>query len=418
MKARAKHRSFARRRPAEGAVYWAGVLMLASLCVAPADRCAAASQAAKAAQSTPDPLAAIVSAMYNAEYARAQSMLQEWVADHPEDFRAWNYLAQSVLDQEMVREGLYTGAAYGNTGIAFRKRERPVSPGFADKLNPLLDRAQQLEQARLAKNPKDQEAIYWLGVTYSTRTEYEFAINRSYLAALSEGKKALKMNQRLLSLNPDCADAYFVIGLADYAEGSLPWYFKLIASIAGVHGNRSQGIKELKRAASEGRYTRVDAKIVLVAVYEREKKFSEALALLEALQKQFPWNYLAPLEIARLEEAQDHWRQAAEVYDGAVKQYIDSGQNPSQAPRAVILLQAGEAHEHLGENEKALDLYRRAAREPEKAPAVYQAGLAAARLDGSFHHVAEASKEYQAVIDGAPGSDWAKQARQGLKNLR
>lgn len=387
-----------------------GALVLVSLCLAYAEPCAGAAPPA-------DPLADIVNAMYNAEYARAESMLQKWVSSHPDDFRAWNYLAESILDQEMVREGLYTGAAYGNSGIAFRKRERPVSPGFEAKLAPILDRAQLLESERLARNSKDEEAIYWLGVTYSTRTEYEFAINRSYLAALKEGKRALKLNKRLLKLNPQCADAYFVIGLADYAEGSLPWYFKVIASIAGVHGSQSLGIEELKRASSGGHHTQVDAKIVLVAIYEREKQFAQALVLLQQLHQQFPWNYLAPLEIARIKKAQGDWRQASAVYDAAVKQYVDGDHDPSQAPRAAILLKAGEAHEHLGEMEKALDLYRRAGSDPSHAPAIYEAHLAAARLDKSLHHVDEARREYQAVIAAAPGSDWAKQAREGLNSL-
>ena len=394
----------------EGVAVIVGALLLVGLCPAYAEPCAGMPQQA-------DPLAGIVQAMYNAEYSRAESMLEKWVKSHPDDFRAWNYLAESVLDQEMVREGLYTGAAYGNSGIAFRKRERPVSPGFAAKLTPLLDRAQQLELGRLARNSKDEEAIYWLGVTYSTRTEYEFAINRSYLAALKEGKRALKLNKRLLKLNPQCADAYFVIGLADYAEGALPWYFKVIASIAGVHGSQSQGIEELKRAGSHGHYTQVDAKIVLVAIYEREKQFSQALVLLQQLHQQFPWNYLAPLEIARMKKAQGDWRGAAVVYDAAVKQYVDGDQDPSQAPRATILLKAGEVHEHLGETEKALDLYRRAGRDPSRAPAVYEADLAAARLDKSMHHIDEARREYQAVIAAAPQSDWAKQAREELNGL-
>lgn len=397
-------------RNLESMVYWAGMVMFVGLCLVYVEPCACVPQPA-------DPLSGIVSAMYNAKYAQAQAMLQKWVESHPEDFRAWNYLAETVLDQEMVHEGLYTGEAYGNSGIAFRKRERPVSPGFESKLNPLLDRAQQLESQRLSRNPNDEEAIYWLGVTYSTRTEYEFAINRSYLAALKEGKQALKLNKRLLKMDPQFLDAYFVIGLADYAEGSLPWYFKVIASIAGVHGNRLQGIAELKRAGAGGRYTRVDAKIVLVAIYEREKQYSQALSLLEDLHQQFPGNYLAPLEIARVEKAQGDWRQAAAVYDGAVKEYVDDVRDPSQAPRAAILLKAGEAHEHLGETERALGFYRRAGREPGHDAAVYQADLAAARLDASLHRSDQAKKEYQAVIDAAPGSDWAKQAREGLARL-
>lgn len=396
----------------EGSPPWIGALLIVGLCLASCEFCAGGSPPEA------DPLGAIVNAMYNAEYSQAQSELQEWVKKHPDDIRAWNYLAESVLDQEMVREGLYTGAAYGNSGIAFRKREQPVSPGFEAKLAPLLDRAQQLELGRLARNSKDEDALYWLGVTYSTRTEYEFAINRSYLAALKEGKRALKLNKRLLKLDPQCADAYFVIGLADYAEGSLPWYFKLVASIAGVHGSQSQGIEELRRAASDGHYTQVDAKIVLVAIYEREKQFAQALALLQGLHQQFPWNYLAPLEVARVKKAQGDWKGAAAVYDAAVKRYVDGDQDPSQAPRAAILFEAGEANEHLGETEKALDFYHEAGSQPGHAAAIYQSDLSAARLDQILHHVAEAKKEYQAVIKAAPGTAFAKQARQGLAGLR
>lgn len=395
----------------EGIPPWVGALFVVGLCLASCELCASG------APPEADPLGAIVNTMYNAEYPQAQSELQEWVKKHPDDVRAWNYLAESILDQEMVREGLYTGAAYGNSGIAFRQREEPVSAGFQAMLDPILDQAQKLETERLKRNPKDEEALYWLGVTYSTRTEFEFAINRSYLAALREGKRAWKLNEQLLKLNPHCADAYFVIGLADYAAGSLPWYFKVIASIAGVHGSRSQGIEDLKRASSEGRYTRVDAKVVLVAIYEREKEFPQALTLVRLLHQEFPWNYLAALEIGRIEELQDNWRQAAADYDAAVEKFVHGEQDPSNAPRAAILLQAGNAHEHLGETEKALDLYHEAGSQPGHAAAVYQSDLSAARLDQRLHHVAVAKKEYQAVIEAAPGTALAKQARQGLAGL-
>ncbi|MGH9353763.1 MAG: tetratricopeptide repeat protein [Terriglobia bacterium] len=380
------------------------------LCLASCDLCAGGVPQAA------DPLSTMVSAMYNAEYASAESMLREWVKEHPEDIRAWNYLAEAILDQEMLREGLYSGAAYTNS--AFRKPEQPASAGFKSKLESILDQAQKLETGRLKHNPRDEEALYWLGVTDSTRTEFEFAIERSYLSALREGKRAWKLNERLLKVDPHCADAYFVIGLADYAAGVLPWYFKVVASIAGIHGNLSQGIEELKRASSEGRYTRVDAKIILVAVYEREKQFPQALALLRQLNQEYPWNYLVPLEIARIDRLQGNWRQAAEEYDAAVERFVRGKQDPSHAPRAAILLQAGEVHEHLGEMEKALDLYREAGKQPGQSAAVYRSDLAAARLDQRLHHLAEAKREYQMVVDGTPNTDLADEARQALADLR
>ncbi|MGH9401045.1 MAG: tetratricopeptide repeat protein [Terriglobia bacterium] len=405
------HRCFA-ESGLEGLASWAGALLIVGFCLASCEPCAGGVPPAA------DPLGTIVSAMYNAEYASAEPMLREWVKEHPEDIRAWNYLAEAILDEEMLREGLYSGAAYANSGIAFRKREQPVSAGFKPKLEVILDQAQKLETGRLKRNPRDEEAMYWLGVTDSTRTEFEFAINRSYLAALREGKRAWKLNERLLAMDPHFTDAYFVIGLGDYAAGVLPWYFRVVASIAGVHGSRSQGIEELKRASSEGHYTQVDARIVLVAVYEREKQFPQALALLRQLNQEFPWNYLAPLEIARIDRLQGNWRQAAEVDDAAVERFVHGKQDPSHAPRAAILLQAGEAHERLGEFEKALDLYREAGKQPGPSTAVYRSDLAAARLDQRLHHLAEAKREYQTVVDGVPDTDLADEARRALADLR
>ncbi|MGH9344466.1 MAG: tetratricopeptide repeat protein [Terriglobia bacterium] len=390
----------------------AGAVLVVGLCLASCEPCAGGVPPAD------DPLRAIVNAMYNAEYEPAESALQKWVKLHPEDVRAWNYLAETILDQEMLREGLYSGAAYANSGVAFRKRERPVSAGFGADLSSVLDQAQKLETGRVKQNPRDEEALYWLGVTESTRTEFEFAIERSYLSALREGKRAWRLNEELLKIDPHCADAYFVIGLADYAAGSLPWYFRAVASLAGVHGNQSRGIEELKRASSEGRYTRVDSKIVLVAVYEREKQFSQALALLWQLNQKFPWNYLAPLEIARIYKLQGNWRQAADEYDAAVEKFVHGKQDPSHSPRAAILLQAGEAHEHLEEMEKALELYREAGTQPGQSAAVYQSDLAAARLDQRLHHLAESKREYQMVVDGVPGTDLAREARRALAGLR
>jgi hypothetical protein len=41
-------------------------------------------------------------------------------------------------------------------------------------VNGLVDEVQELEERRLRHDRKDKEALYWMGVTYSTRSELDF----------------------------------------------------------------------------------------------------------------------------------------------------------------------------------------------------------------------------------------------------
>jgi len=364
-----------------------------------------------------DPLASVLNTMYNAQYTKAESALRSWLGKHPSDFRAWNYLAETILDQEMLRESLFSGEAYLNTGEVFHQRRQPLPAGFEKNLNLALDQATKLETDRLKENPKDVEAVYWLGVTHSVRTEYEFALLRSYFAALREGKLAYKLNQKLLKLNPHDADAYLVIGIADYAVGALPWYVKIVTAVAGIHGNRKRGIEELQRASEEGHYTRVDAKIVLVALYEREKKYSEARALLQELDRLFPENFLVPVELARIDEAEGDWRAAARLYDATVEKFVRGEKGSPRIPAAMILYRAGQAHEHLNDYETALRLYEEAGNLSDKSRAVYQSELAAADLNRRLNRLSEARKQYQRVAEAVPNTDLGRAARRALSAI-
>ncbi|MGH9354589.1 MAG: tetratricopeptide repeat protein, partial [Terriglobia bacterium] len=366
----------------------------------------------------PDPLAPAVNAAYNAEYLKSQTFLQGWLKGHPADYRAWNYLAEAVLDEEMLREGMFTGGAYLNRGTAFQRRNEPLPGGFTAKLNGFLDRAASLEEARLKTNSRDEDAVFWQGVTYRTRAEFDFILLRSYLAALSQGKKAWEVNRELLKLDPQCADALFVLGLAQYAAGKLPWYLRIVASLAGIHGNVSQGIAEL-RASENGRYTRVDAKIVLVAVYEREKMYPQALGLLQELQGKFPDNYLLVLEAGRLYEKRRDWNAAEKTYDAAVKRFVRGKPEVAHLPVATVLYRDGRAHERVGDLRGAVALYHQAAtaKPPRESLDVYRAAMAAAALDRKFNDIARAKQEYQQVAEAVPDTALGKAARHALGRL-
>ncbi len=287
-----------------------------------------------------DPLASVLDHMYNLEFQSAHQLLESWLKQHPTDVRAWNYLAESILDQEMLNEGLLSTGAYLDRGEAFRRRSAPLRVSFEGELLGTLDKVQALAEGRLKQNPEDQEALYWAGVAHGTRAEFYFALSRSYHAAMHEGVQARRYEMRLARVNPRSADALLILGIADYAIGSLPWYLKVFVSVAGLRGNRARGIAEMERASQEGHWAREDAKFVLVAVYRREKMYDKALADLHLLAQSYPRNFVVELETARIHKDRDDWVSAARVYDELVSklQSNEAGASLVPAPRILYLV--------------------------------------------------------------------------------
>ncbi len=394
---------------------WAVSLMIAAACLLAARLCLPAHASSRTGGE--NLVARALDESYNAEYVRAQRDLETWLHAHSDDIRAMNYLAEDLLNEQMLQENLFNGEAYMNSGKVFNSRKEPLSAAFTERFNAVLDKAQASAQARLKHNPRDENALYWLGVAHGTRAEFDFVLLRSYFTALHEGKEAWQDHLKLLALDPNYTDAYFIVGLGRYTLGILPWYVRMVASLLGAHGSVSEGIADLQRVSKEGHYARVDAQIVLVPIYERQKQYPQALELLRNLERAYPENYLAPLEMARIDKAEGNWRAAAQIYDDTVRRFVNVNDNPRALPKAEILYRAGEAHEHLGELKAALGDFHWAGRVRPESEEVYRADLAAAQLDQRLNHIAAARQEYQAVAAGIPNSEMGKVSRQALRSL-
>jgi ceramide glucosyltransferase len=174
------------------------------------------------------PLELALDHIYNLEFGKARSLVEECLRQNPADLLALNYLANVILDEELLKEGLFATEDYGNKGEAFRERRVPVSTAFQAELLKSLQNAQSLADDRLKKNPRDKDALYWGGVAHATRSEYLFTPQRSNQAALREGLEARKYHLKLHKADPQYADVLLVIGIADYVAGSLPWYVKVL----------------------------------------------------------------------------------------------------------------------------------------------------------------------------------------------
>ena len=354
----------------------------------------------------------------NLEFAPARQELEAGLSRDPNDLRALNALASVILQGEMFQRELLESRVYAVGAERTPADNAPHSPLFEQQLFGVLGKAEALANSRLKQNPHDEEALYWAGVTHATRAIYRLTMARAYVAALGEAKEAYNRHAQLLRTNPNFVDALLVVGMYDYIVGSLPWYAKFLASIAGHRGNKQLGLAAVERVTREGHWARADAKQFLAILYFREKRFTEVLPLLEDMSRSYPRNFLLPQEIARVYKVLGDWRSVARTYDDILLKHHLNEPGYREIPMAKILFQAGEAHTHIGENSKALGLFDQAARNEGNNIYVYRAELAAAELCRQQNRLDDARHKYERVAKAIPATDEGKAAQRSLRQFQ
>jgi len=236
----------------------------------------------------------------NIEYDEALVIFRRAAAKNPEDPHCQNYIAQTILYNAMLKAGALESELVSGTNPFFRReRMNPTQEehsGFDNAINAAFSKA----QARIAKNPKDAYGLYSIAITYGIRANYSFLVRKAWLDALKDSTASRKHAQLAIDADPTYIDAKIILGLHDYIVGSLSWTYKMMGFLAGIRGDRDGGIRTLEEVASKGVNNRSDAKILLAAIYRREKRSAQAVPLLEGLIAAYPRNYLFRIELAHM----------------------------------------------------------------------------------------------------------------------
>ena len=237
---------------------------------------------------------------YNLEYDQAIADFSSVTQQHPDDLGAWNHLAEAILYRAMCRSGALESQLVSGSNPFLRREKVPITPDDAATFDAAINHVIELSETRLERDNDDTAALYALGIAYGLRSNYNFLVRKAWVDSLHDATGANKAHKRLCKLDPANVDARLIPGVYDYVVGSLPLGYRMLGFLAGFHGSRERGIDALETVARDGKVNRVDAEVLLAAIYRRERRTREAIPLLDDLARQFPRNYLLRFEAVQM----------------------------------------------------------------------------------------------------------------------
>ncbi len=238
--------------------------------------------------------------LYELKPEEARNQFAAWQKAHPEDPLGSASEAASYLFEECYRQGVLTSEFFLDDERFLGKIPLKPDPKLRAAFFGAVKRAQQLAQLRLKTNPNDANALFAMALSLGMQADYASLIDKQQLDSLKMLREADIYSQKLLLVAPGAADAYLGLGTANYIIGSLPRFKRFLLSLAGIHGNKKAGIRQLEIAAERGRYLRPFAKILLALAALRERKPEVARTQFRELVAEFPRNKLFARELAKL----------------------------------------------------------------------------------------------------------------------
>ena len=240
--------------------------------------------------------------LYNLDFLGAQKEFQLWEGANPENPMGPVSQAAGILFSEFNRLGVLEAQFYENDStFAARKKYQPDAEQRA-RFEQQLTRAETLGKSRLARDPRDHDALLGLSLASGLRADYAALIEKRSLSSLHYTKESSAWADQLLAAHPTCYDGYLAGGISRYLVGSMSAPMRWLLRMGGVSGDKARGIAELQTTAEKGQLLAPFARILLAIAYVRDKDKARAREILLTLQKDFPNNHLFPLELARLEK--------------------------------------------------------------------------------------------------------------------
>ncbi len=357
-------------------------------------------------------------AFFNNEYDKAIAYFSREITAHPNDPDQYNHLAQSILYQEMYRNGSLESQLVSGNNAFLRRQKMTVTPETRRRFDDCLTKSLSLTGAQLQRNPRDVQALYQQASAHAMRATYFFLVEKAWMESLKEASAARKGSEAALAADPNFVDAHLILGVYSYVVGSLPFYMRAMGAVGGFHGDKVGGIEQLKLVATKGVLDRYDAQVVLAVLYRRDHNARLAIPLLQNLATLFPRNTLFRFEQVQMYSDLGDKKSALDVLNTIDRLQRSGAPGYAQVSPDKIRFVAGNLHFWYNDLPLALDDFKLVTQHAADVD-LNTALLGWLRL-GQIYDLqgkhSDAVAAYQEAMKAAPGSEGANEAKGYIAN--
>ncbi|MEO8592146.1 MAG: tetratricopeptide repeat protein [Candidatus Solibacter sp.] len=353
---------------------------------------------------------------YNLDYDQALVSFEKAIAEHPNLPDLHNHLAQTLIFREMYRNGALESELVSGSNSFLRRPKLNPPPDLEKRILDEIAKAMALAETRLKQNPNDTALMYSLGISYGLRSNYFWVVKKAWRDSLRDATSARKLHNRISELEPNNVDARLVQGLHDYIVGSLPWGFKALGFLVGVHGDKEKGIRTVQDVAKNGKLNRVDAEIFLCALYRRENQSKLAVPLVQDLIRRYPRNYLLRMELGQMYSQSGDGVRGLQAVEEVARLKASHAPGYDRVPWEKIYYQQGSIQFWYNELDKSLENMKKvtAAGDEVDLNMGAQARLRMGQIYDMKQRRGEALAAYKQAIAYAPEAEAAQESKKYL----
>jgi tetratricopeptide (TPR) repeat protein len=234
--------------------------------------------------------------IYNLDHAEGIATFRQAIAADPQDAASYRGLASGLWLSITLRRGNMTVDDYLGRVSKPNTIQTPPPAELVAAFRAALDQAMTLARARVERNPKDADAHFQLGAAVGLRASYAATVDGTVMGALRAAREAYDLHEQVLALDSRRKDAGLIVGSYRYLVAALSLPVRWMAYVVGFGGGKERGLAMIEEAAAYGGDNQEDARFALILIYNRERRYDDALKTLAALRERYPRNRLVWLE--------------------------------------------------------------------------------------------------------------------------
>jgi len=238
-----------------------------------------------------------IDAFYRSDWNRATTIFQQLQQLEPNNPRAW------FFDSMVPFWQYFFGGGDAKIARDFLKSS---------------DKAIQVADKRLKAAPRDTSVVFILSGLHGYRSLVA-AAEKEYSTAIKSGVTGFGFTRQLMSFDDSNEDALIGKGVFNYMMGSVPREGRWMTGMMGMSGDIQVGFQELERAANSNSASKTEAMMILAYLYDREKKFDDALRVSRKLVDAYPENIIFQFYLAKSLDNLKQLSEATDVYKRVVE---------------------------------------------------------------------------------------------------